>query len=121
MGGNVIDYRYTKKANKRENFRANLNIEAQYSLDDTQSKCTVLDISNTGMGLKVPQFLTEGDVLTVYFEIPEYGRVKAKVNVVFMKGTKVGCNFISIDDQSRQVINRYIDKFASKNLRKFFK
>ncbi len=85
------------------------------------SRCTVLDISNNGIGLKVPQFLTEGDILDIKFEIPEYGEIKAKVNVVFMKGTKVGCNFVSVDDHSRKIINTYIDKYASTNLRKFFR
>ncbi len=118
-----INYQFqrNKQTNKRDNFRANINVEGTYTLESSQSRCTVLDISNTGIGLKVPQFLTEGDILDLTFDIPEYGKVAAKVNVVFMKGTKVGCNFVSINDESRQIINKYIDKFASTNLRKFFR
>lgn len=117
-GGIPIDRRIS---NKRQNFRANLNVDGEYSLNGSQGKCTIIDISNTGIGLKVPQFLTEGDILDIYFEIPDYGKVNCKVNVVFMKGTKVGANFTSIDERSKSIINSYIDKFASTNLRKFFR
>jgi hypothetical protein len=43
------------------------------------------------------------------------------VNVVFMQGTKIGANFVSIDDASRRIVNNYIERFASTNLRKFFR
>ncbi len=55
------------------------------------------------------------------FEIPDFGAVTCKVNVVFMKGTKVGANFVSIEDASRRILNNYIERYASTNLRKFFR
>jgi low affinity Fe/Cu permease len=59
--------------------------------------------------------------LTISFNLPDFGDIRAKLNVVFMKGTKIGASFVSIDETSRKVINNYLDKYASTNLRKFFR
>lgn len=120
MEGVPIEFRGMKQ-NKRQNFRANLNVDGEYLLNNARGKCSVLDLSITGVGIKVNQFLTEGDILDLFFNIPDYGEVKVKVCVVFMKGTKVGANFISIDERSRSIITAYIEKYASTNLRKFFR
>jgi len=119
--GNVIDFKKTQNTNKRQNFRASVNIDGEYILSGSKSRCTILDVSNTGIGIKVPQYLTDGDILDVNFEIPEFGTISCKVNVVFMKGTKIGANFVSIDDASKRILNNYIDRYASTNLRKFFR
>ena len=53
---------------RRHNTRFNVNYDFEYYYNEKSSKCVILNISESGMLLKIPQILDVGDMINIYFE-----------------------------------------------------
>lgn len=92
----------------RKDKRVRIEIPAYYTLNKIRSNCLILDIGNNGAALKVSQILLPGDMLHLHFTIKKYGDVNAVTLVRYMKGTRVGCQFIDMTEAGRETIENFV-------------
>ncbi|MEK6795366.1 MAG: PilZ domain-containing protein [Spirochaetota bacterium] len=105
--------------NKRKSGRVRVAFEATYDFANAKSICLVTDLSMTGASLKVQQFFTEGDVLTLIFKIPNMGDFSLTSKVRHVRGGKIGIEFLSLNDTDRQVLTAYVNRETSRVLTEF--
>lgn len=98
----------SKKENRQDR-RMRAEISARYTLNGMDSNCLLLDISKNGVAMKAHQILLPGDILHIRFSIKKYGDIQAVLLVRYMKGTRVGCQFLDMDDSSRQAVNTFMN------------
>lgn len=92
----------------RKDKRVRIEIPAYYVFNEIKTNCLVLDIGNNGVALKVSQILLPGDLLHLHLSIKKYGDVDAVTLIRYMKGTRVGCKFIDMDENSRANLDSFI-------------
>ncbi len=105
---------------KRKDARVELNVEASYKFMGNIGKCTIVDISRTGVGLRVKQILDKGDILDLSFNLPNGTLIECKVEVKFEKTRIIGCVFVDIDQSTQERVDRVIDRQTNSRLRKLF-
>lgn len=90
--------------------RYNITSDFKYAYNNVEAKCQIVNISQGGMLLKIPQILDIDDEIVLIFEknIPYQVR-KIKAEVKHTNVNKVGVSYkeITIDDQ--EFIKEYID------------
>ncbi|HOJ63595.1 MAG TPA: PilZ domain-containing protein [Spirochaetota bacterium] len=90
--------------------RYNINADFKYAYNSVEARCQILNISEGGMLLKIPQILDIGDEILLIFErtIPyKVKKVKAEVKHININKAGVSYKEISLDDQD--FIREYID------------
>lgn len=113
MGGKV------DKNNAREGFRVPLHsVTGEYAFRGVVDRCEVVDISFSGIGLKVNNIVTENDVLDVRFRLEKDVRIYCKGKVVNVRGGRVGLNFIEIPPKAKKSIDKYIENYTNSNIGK---
>lgn len=105
--------------NKRKSGRVRVAFEAAYDFANARSVCLVTDLSMTGASLKVQQFFTEGDVITLVFKIPNMGDFKLMSKVRHVRGGKIGIEFLSLTDSDRQILTEFVKRETSRVLHEF--
>ncbi len=105
--------------NSREGFRVPLhNVTGEYSHKGVVDKCEVVDISFSGVGLRITHIMTEGDIIDIRFMLENIGKIYCKGKVVSVRGGRIGVNFLELPDKSEQNIHKYIENYTNANINK---
>ena len=107
--------------NKRKSGRVNVSFEARYVFGRTRSVCLVTDLSMTGATLKVQQFFTEGDILTLVFTIPDMGDFSLRSKVRHVRGGRIGIEFLSHTYSDLRVLTEFVKRETTRALLEFTK
>lgn len=107
--------------NKRKSGRVNVSFEARYMFGKTRSICLVTDLSMTGATIKVQQFFTEGDVLTLIFTIPDMGDFSFRSKVRHVRGARIGIEFLSHTTAELKVLTEFVKRETTRALLEFTK
>jgi len=107
--------------NKRKSGRVNVSFEARYVFGRTRSVCLVTDLSMTGATLKVQQFFTEGDILTLVFTIPDMGDFSLRSKVRHVRGGRIGIEFLSHTSSDLRVLTEFVKRETTRALLEFTK
>ncbi|MEK6794272.1 MAG: PilZ domain-containing protein [Spirochaetota bacterium] len=108
-----------KPKNNRKSGRVRVSFEARYIFGNTRSTCLVTDLSMTGATLKVQQFFTEGDMLTIIFKIPDMGDFSLMSRVRHVKGGRIGIEFLSHTAEDVRVLAEFIKRETTIALHEF--
>jgi ActR/RegA family two-component response regulator len=77
--------------------------------DSKSISATVRNLSETGLKLKCPTTLQEGEVFEVDFQLPN-GHVNAKARAVWLGGDEeAGCQFTTMDPASLKTVQEWIN------------
>lgn len=96
--------------NKRQIVRVPVNKTGYIFNRGTSEKCTVLDISMEGIGLKVKSIYDEADKIEIFFNLEEDIDIRAKINVTFANGSRLGGKISDLADSHKNEIKKYILK-----------
>jgi c-di-GMP-binding flagellar brake protein YcgR len=108
--------------NIREGLRVPLhNVSGQFADKGEVFPCEVVDISFSGVGLKVNNILPEGETIDIRFSLEGYGKVYCKAKVVSARGGRIGVNFINIPEKSKKHIQKFIENFTNENINQIIK
>ena len=94
--------------------RYKVNYEFKYSYNNKPSKCIILDISENGMLLKVPQILQPGDLITLIFEEIDYN-LSLLAKVIYSNINYIGVSFVLDDYEDIEFIKHFIHEIKDKN------
>lgn len=103
-----------KKDNSRGGLRVPLqSIIGEYSYKGTVDKCEIIDISFTGLGIKVTHIIADNDILDIRFDLEKNVRIYCKGKVVSVRGGRVGVHFLEISEKAKKNIARFIENYTS--------
>ncbi|MGB9621358.1 MAG: PilZ domain-containing protein [Brevinematia bacterium] len=97
--------------------RIPVNIEAIYEFKGVKGKCTILDISETGMRLEVKQILVPGDILKVTFNIVFQQKpytIEAWCIVRNSSGNEIGVQFDELSNEKKKILIGYVEELVLK-------
>lgn len=83
--------------------RYNITADFKYAYNNIEAKCQILNISEGGMLIKIPQILDIDDEITLIFEktIPyQVKKIKGEVKHINVNKAGVAYKDITIDDQN---------------------
>jgi c-di-GMP-binding flagellar brake protein YcgR len=112
------DYYYKMnkiKKSKRAFPRFRVNFDFKYFYNSTPARCTILDISEGGMLIKVPQILEIGDKIELVFEDSKLNSVNIMAIVVHKNNNYVGVNFLFEEYDDPSFIRHFIHEIKNKN------
>jgi hypothetical protein len=100
--------------------RTKVNFDLTYSFNNKKSKCTILDISETGMLLKIPQILDVDDEIILNFDYKINNINSLKARIVHINNNYVGICILDEHDEIiylRDFINsiKHVNKLSFKN------
>lgn len=101
-----------KKKDNRKEKRVRIEIPATYTFNGIEASCLILDVGTTGIAMKAHQILLPGDTLYLRFHIKKYGDIASKIVVRYMKGTRVGCQFVDIDNVSKHAVDSFLSQHS---------
>lgn len=111
-----------KKDNSRAGFRVPLTgVIGEYSHKGTVDKCEIMDLSFSGLGIKINHIITEGDVIDIRFYIDKHNKIYCKAKVVSSRGGRVGISFLEIPEKSKRSIHKFIEDYTNSNINKLLK
>jgi hypothetical protein len=93
--------------------RYKVNYDLKYSYNKKLSKCEIINISEGGMLLKIPQILDAGDQIRLFFD--EYNNSDLHAVIKHKNHNYVGINFINNSDDDYNFIRQFIKEIKSKN------
>lgn len=99
----------------REFHRFKVNYDFKYSFNDRESKCEILNISEGGMLIKVPQILDVDDVLVIYIDEETPKRIQLRAVVRHTNYNYVGIKYLFDDDLDREIVNSFMFTIKDKN------
>ena len=113
-------------SDKKENSRGGLrvpvqNIIGEYSYKGTVDKCEIVDVSFTGIGIKVSHIIAENDVLDIRFDLEKNTRIYCKGKVVSVRGGRVGIHFLEISEKAKKNISKYIETYTNTKISNILK
>ncbi|HMG34839.1 MAG TPA: PilZ domain-containing protein [Blastocatellia bacterium] len=94
--------------------RAPINAQVEYELTNSSSgpsrvRRNMANISTGGMFITTEEPIRAGTRMVIRFELPNRHRVIAVSRVCYVrKGTGLGVEFLSLDDEDREEIESYI-------------
>jgi len=94
---------------RRVNHRYKINHEFKYSYNDTESKCSILNISEGGMFLKVPQILEIDDKIRLFFE-GENTSFDIFGKIVHIDNNYVGVSYVDDDLYDHSYVRQYVNE-----------
>jgi len=100
---------------RRRDHRIRVNFDFKYSFNNKQSKCSIVDISERGMLLKIPQILDIGDIINLIFEDNSIGEVTIEARVIHKNNNYIGVNFIEDEYEDLTFIRHFINSIKDKN------
>lgn len=100
---------------RRINPRIKVNYDFKYGFNDKFSKCTIIDISEDGMLLKVPQIFESGDKIILSFEDEEYKSIEITARVVHTNNNYIGVKYIFDEFEDNSFIKHFIHEIKDKN------
>ncbi len=112
------DYYYKmNRMNKSKRIfpRFKVNFDFRYFYNSTPSRCTIIDISEGGMLIKVPQILEVGDKVELVFDDNELNSMNILAKVVHKNNNYVGVTFLFDDYNDPSFIRHFIHEIKSKN------
>lgn len=111
---------------KKENSRGGLRVPVQsiigeYSYKGTVDKCEIVDVSFTGIGIKVTHIIAESDILDIRFDLEKNVRIYCKGKVVSVRGGRVGIHFLEISEKAKKSIAKYIENYTNTKISNILK
>lgn len=94
---------------RREFPRHNVNHEFKYSYNETESRCSILNISEGGMYLKIPQILELDDQIKLFFN-GENVSFDIFGEIVHRDNNYVGIRYLEEDLYKHSYIKKYINE-----------
>lgn len=118
--GSFHSKRDENNRNKRKSGRIDVNILGTYIMSGQRTKCEIINISESGALVKVPQFFTEGDELELEFEIAETKETFRSLAIVrYMRNNKIGVQFKNLTQRDKNTLENFVKKGSANLLRKF--
>lgn len=102
-----------EKQGKLRATRVPVNIEAIYEFRGNKGKCTILDISETGMRIEVRQVFVPGDIIKVVFPIIYEGKtftIEAWCIVRNSSGNEIGVEYDELSHENRRKLITYVEQ-----------
>ena len=93
--------------------RYRVNFEIRYSYNGKISKCEIINISDDGMLIKIPQILEVGDIIILLFD--EHNETFINAVVRHKNYNYVGVCFIKTIDDYLAKIKDFINDIKNKN------
>lgn len=98
--------------------RIPVNIDAVYEFKDIKGRCTILDISESGMKLEVKQIFVPGDTLKVTFNITFQQKpytIEAWCIVRNSSGNEIGVEFDELSNENKKRLIGYVEELILKH------
>lgn len=110
------------KENSRGGLRVPVqNLSGEYAYKGMVDTCEIMDISFTGVGIKVNHIVAESDLIDLRFDIEKNVRVYSKGKVVSVRGGRVGVQFIEISEKAKKLVAKYIETFTNSKINTMLK
>ncbi|MCX8096256.1 MAG: PilZ domain-containing protein [Spirochaetes bacterium] len=107
-----------KQQNKIRASRIPVSIEAVYEFRGFKDRCTIIDISETGMRLEVRQILLPGDVIKVTFPII-YDKIPLNIEawciVRNSSGNEIGVEYDELSNENKRKLISYVEQLLLKH------
>ncbi len=94
--------------NKLRLSRVPVNIEATYYLRNIKGQCTIVDISEGGVGIETNQLFVVGDLVRLVFNLSDDLHIDMWGIVRNVNGTKVGIEYEELPYEGRESIKRFV-------------
>lgn len=92
--------------------RIPVNIDAVYEFKGIKGKCTIIDISETGMKVEVKQIFVPGDILKITFPIRYEGKpftIEAWCIVRNSSGNEIGVEYDELSNENKRKLISYVE------------
>lgn len=92
--------------------RVPVNIEAVYEFKRMKGRCTILDISETGMKVEVRQIFVPGDIIKIVFPIVYEGKpftIEAWCIVRNSSGNEIGVEYDELSNENKRRLIAYVE------------
>jgi hypothetical protein len=93
--------------------RFRVNYDFKYSYNNKFSKCSIIDISEGGMLLKIPQILDIGDKIKLFFD--EYYNTNIYAVIRHKNHNYIGIGFSDYSDEDHNYVKHFIKEIKPKN------
>ena len=112
----------SKENNSRGGLRVPVqNISGEYAYKGLADTCEIMDVSFTGVGIKVNHIVAQADLIDIRFELEKNNRIYCKGKVVSVRGGRVGIQFMEISEKAKKSIARYIETYTSTKINTMLK
>ena len=108
-------FNYRNKMFQREYMRYNVNEEFNYSYNGKIASCEIINISERGMLLKIPQILEVGDIIKLFFKDLRNPEIRAVVK--HKNYNYIGIYFLNHSQEFLEHIRKFISEIVEKNKR----
>lgn len=101
-----------EKQNKLRAARVPVNIDAVYEFKGIKGKCTIIDISETGMRIEVKQIFIPGDIIKVTFPILYESKtftIEAWCVVRNSSGNEIGVEYDELSNENKKKLITYVE------------
>ena len=97
--------------------RIPVSIKAEYQYKKNKGPCTILDFSESGIGIETKQIFVEGDLLRVTADLSGKagGHIDIWCVVRNVQGTKLGLEFEEISHAQRENLQSYVYSLLETN------
>ena len=106
----MVKFSYDSRKNPR--FKAYKDYK--YIFGDKESRCEVLNISDEGMYLKVPQILEINDIITIIFEESKNTRYSIEAVVKHTNYNYIGIKFLGSANIDKTTLQQFISNLKEK-------
>lgn len=93
--------------------RYKVNYDFKYSYNNKSAKCEIINISEGGMLIKIPQILDIGDKIKLFFD--EYNNLDIQAVIKHKNYNYFGVSFFDYTEDDHNFVRQFIKDIKNKN------